>query len=236
MKAIRLHAPGVDGLRYETIETPPLLAGEVLIEVHAAAITRDELEWPLDRLPAIPSYELSGVVAATDDVAEVSVGDRCTRLPGLTATGLRPSTPPLQLRSWRRNRRRSATWRAPPSHCRRSAPGRGSSSTVVSQPARGCSSTERWAVSDSSRRSSGAGGAPTSSRPRRRMRSRLHMRLERTKLSTAAADSSTISSKRSISSSTRSAASSSCARPRCSRRAVASSRSPRSRRGKGRTS
>jgi NADPH:quinone reductase-like Zn-dependent oxidoreductase len=44
--------------------------------VHAAAITRDELEWPLDRLPAIPSYELSGVVvavAADDDT--VSVGD-----------------------------------------------------------------------------------------------------------------------------------------------------------------
>jgi NADPH:quinone reductase-like Zn-dependent oxidoreductase len=75
MKAIRLHAPGVDGLRHETIETPPLRAGEVLVEVHAAAITRGELEWPLDRLPAVPSYELSGVVADADDVAEVSVGD-----------------------------------------------------------------------------------------------------------------------------------------------------------------
>lgn len=75
MKAVRLHAPGVDGLRYETIETPLLRAGEVLVEVHAAAITRDELEWPLDRLPAIPSYELSGVVAAANDVAEVVVGD-----------------------------------------------------------------------------------------------------------------------------------------------------------------
>jgi NADPH:quinone reductase-like Zn-dependent oxidoreductase len=75
MKAIRLHAPGVDGLRYETIETPPLRAGEVVVEVHAAAITRDELEWPLDRLPAVPSYELSGVVAVADDVAEVAVGD-----------------------------------------------------------------------------------------------------------------------------------------------------------------
>jgi NADPH:quinone reductase-like Zn-dependent oxidoreductase len=75
MKAIRLHAPGVDGLRFETIETPALRAGEVLVEVHAAAITRDELEWPLDRLPAVPSYELSGVVAVAGDVAEFSVGD-----------------------------------------------------------------------------------------------------------------------------------------------------------------
>ena len=56
MKAIRLYAPGIDGLRHETMETPALRAGEV----HAAAITRDELEWSLDRLPAVPSYELSG--------------------------------------------------------------------------------------------------------------------------------------------------------------------------------
>jgi NADPH:quinone reductase-like Zn-dependent oxidoreductase len=76
MSAIRLHAPGVDGLRYEAIETPSLRLGEALVEVHAVAITRDELEWPLDRLPAVPSYELSGVVAAVaDDVVTVSAGD-----------------------------------------------------------------------------------------------------------------------------------------------------------------
>ncbi|HEX6024207.1 MAG TPA: NADP-dependent oxidoreductase [Solirubrobacter sp.] len=76
MEAIRLTAPGVEGLRLETVDTPSLGAGEALVEVHAAAITRDELEWPLDRLPAVPSYELSGVVAAVaDDVGTVSVGD-----------------------------------------------------------------------------------------------------------------------------------------------------------------
>ena len=75
MEAVRLHAPGVVGLRRDTIATPSLQLGEALVEVHAAAITRDELEWPLDRLPAVPSYELSGVVAAVaDDVAAVSVG------------------------------------------------------------------------------------------------------------------------------------------------------------------
>jgi NADPH:quinone reductase-like Zn-dependent oxidoreductase len=37
------------------------------VRVHAAAITRDELEWPIDRLPAIPSYELSGVVVDSGD-------------------------------------------------------------------------------------------------------------------------------------------------------------------------
>jgi NADPH:quinone reductase-like Zn-dependent oxidoreductase len=76
MSAIRLHGRGVDGLRYEVIETPSLRLGEALINVHAAAITRNELQWPLDRLPAIPSYELSGVVAAVaDDVVTVSAGD-----------------------------------------------------------------------------------------------------------------------------------------------------------------
>jgi NADPH:quinone reductase-like Zn-dependent oxidoreductase len=76
MEAIRLHAPGLDGLRHETIETPSPQLGEALVEVNAAAITRGELEWPLDRLPAVPSYELSGVVAAVaDDVDAVSVGD-----------------------------------------------------------------------------------------------------------------------------------------------------------------
>src|SRR5918992_1224763 len=62
IEAIRLHAPGVKGLRRETIETPSASGGEALVQVHAAAITRGELEWPVDRLPAIPSYELSGVV------------------------------------------------------------------------------------------------------------------------------------------------------------------------------
>jgi NADPH:quinone reductase-like Zn-dependent oxidoreductase len=46
------------------------------VRVHAAAITRDELDWPADRLPATPSYELSGVVAAVGpDVDDVAVGD-----------------------------------------------------------------------------------------------------------------------------------------------------------------
>ena len=44
--------------------------------MHAAAITRDELEWPVDRLPAIPSYELSGVVEEVGPgVAGVAAGD-----------------------------------------------------------------------------------------------------------------------------------------------------------------
>jgi NADPH:quinone reductase-like Zn-dependent oxidoreductase len=62
--AVRLHD---DGLRVEEIETPSPDRGEVLVRVHAAAITRDELEWPVDRLPATPSYELSGVVVGSGE-------------------------------------------------------------------------------------------------------------------------------------------------------------------------
>jgi NADPH:quinone reductase-like Zn-dependent oxidoreductase len=64
MRALRLHD---DGLWLEETETPTPGDGEVLVRVHAAAITRDELEWPTDRLPAIPSYELSGVVVETGE-------------------------------------------------------------------------------------------------------------------------------------------------------------------------
>jgi len=64
--AARLHR---DGLSVEEIETPSPGPGEVLVRVSAAAITRGELEWPADRLPATPSYELSGV--AVDSGEEV---------------------------------------------------------------------------------------------------------------------------------------------------------------------
>jgi NADPH:quinone reductase-like Zn-dependent oxidoreductase len=77
MNAIRLHPPGgLDRLVHERIDTPSPGPGETLVHVHAAAITRNELDWPADRLPAIPSYELSGVVAATaPDVDDLTVGD-----------------------------------------------------------------------------------------------------------------------------------------------------------------
>jgi NADPH:quinone reductase-like Zn-dependent oxidoreductase len=68
MRAIRLYSPGgIEDLQLEEIEAPRLRPGQVLVRVHAAAITRGELEWPIDRLPAIPSYELSGVVVEDND-------------------------------------------------------------------------------------------------------------------------------------------------------------------------
>src|SRR5438445_13220518 len=65
MNAIQLLAPGgPEKLVFEEVQTPRPQSGEALVRVHAAAITRDELTWPVDRLPAIPSYELSGVVSS----------------------------------------------------------------------------------------------------------------------------------------------------------------------------
>ena len=79
MRAIRLHPPaGIENLRLEEVEVPQPRPGDVLVRVHAAAITRGELEWPIDRLPAVPSYELSGVVA--EDTDEFSAGEEVTAL------------------------------------------------------------------------------------------------------------------------------------------------------------
>lgn len=65
-------------LQLRTITTPVPAADEVLVEVHAAAITFAELSWELtwSRSPVVPSHELSGVVVATGDtVTEWSPGD-----------------------------------------------------------------------------------------------------------------------------------------------------------------
>jgi len=72
MKALRLHVGAKTaadgwGLELDDVPVPRVQSGEVLVRVHAAAITRDELEWPLDRLPAVPSYELSGVIVDTGE-------------------------------------------------------------------------------------------------------------------------------------------------------------------------
>lgn len=67
MKAIRLRSPGIDGLSVDDVPAPVPAGDDVLVRVYAAALTRDELDWPVDRLPAIPSYELSGAVEATGE-------------------------------------------------------------------------------------------------------------------------------------------------------------------------
>jgi NADPH:quinone reductase-like Zn-dependent oxidoreductase len=77
MRVVRLRAPGgPEQLAVEKADRPRPGPVEALVRVHAAAITRGELEWPIDRLPAIPSYELSGVVEEVGArVTGVAAGD-----------------------------------------------------------------------------------------------------------------------------------------------------------------
>jgi NADPH:quinone reductase-like Zn-dependent oxidoreductase len=78
MRVVRLRAPGgPDQLAVEETERPRPGPGEALVRVNAAAMTRGELEWPVDRLPAIPCYELCGVIEeAGAGVAGVAAGEK----------------------------------------------------------------------------------------------------------------------------------------------------------------
>ena len=74
MRAVRLYP---EGLVLEVVARPEPGPGEVLVRVHAAAITRDELTWPTDRLPATPSHELAGLVeASSEEVIALTPFDR----------------------------------------------------------------------------------------------------------------------------------------------------------------
>lgn len=89
MNAVRLHSDsGPAGLVYEQVETPRPQAGQALVRVQAAAITRDELTWPVKRLPAIPSYEFSGVIAALGSAEKnLAVGDEVYALSAFDRDG-----------------------------------------------------------------------------------------------------------------------------------------------------
>jgi NADPH:quinone reductase-like Zn-dependent oxidoreductase len=89
MFAVRLvSARGVDGLVLEQVPIPRPGSDEALVRVHAAAITRGELDWPVDRLPAIPSYEMSGVIAAVgSNVLDLHIGDAVWALTGFDRDG-----------------------------------------------------------------------------------------------------------------------------------------------------
>jgi NADPH:quinone reductase-like Zn-dependent oxidoreductase len=85
MMALRAHRRGgPETLRYETAPRPVPAAGEVLVAVHAAAITFAELGWDAtwtrdgrDRTPTIPGHEVAGTVtAAGAGVTVPAVGDR----------------------------------------------------------------------------------------------------------------------------------------------------------------
>ncbi len=85
MKAARIHMRGgPEALVYEDAPVPRLGKGEVLVKVHAAAITPTEFTWNSTfstsdgkpRLPIVPSFEVSGTVEEVDhDVTDLSEGE-----------------------------------------------------------------------------------------------------------------------------------------------------------------
>ena len=86
MSAVRLLTDtGPAGISVDQVDVPGPGRGDALVAVHAAALTRDELTWPVDRLPAVPSYELSGVVAAVG-----RAWTRSGRRRGVRADAVRP--------------------------------------------------------------------------------------------------------------------------------------------------
>jgi len=95
MKAVRLHARGgPEGLVYEDAPQPRPAKEDALVRVHAAAITPTEFTWSAtrttadgrDRLPVVPSHEVSGVVdTASPAASEAAVGETVY---GLLTSGL----------------------------------------------------------------------------------------------------------------------------------------------------
>jgi NADPH:quinone reductase-like Zn-dependent oxidoreductase len=84
MTALRAHRRGgPEVLVVERAPVPVPAPGEVLIAVHAAAITFDELTWEetwtrggADRTPVIPSHEVSGVISEIGSgVVDFTAGD-----------------------------------------------------------------------------------------------------------------------------------------------------------------
>ena len=85
MKAIRLHARGgPEAFVYEEAPQSHPEEGEVLVRVHAAAVTPTELSWvptwtrPTGDprpLPVIPGHEFSGEIAGLGDGADCATGE-----------------------------------------------------------------------------------------------------------------------------------------------------------------
>ncbi len=96
MRALRARRRGgPEVLAVEPAPVPVPAGGEVLVAVHAAAITFDELTWEetwtrdgVSRTPVIPSHEVSGVVAEiSSGVTDFKPGDEVYGLIGFDRDG-----------------------------------------------------------------------------------------------------------------------------------------------------
>jgi NADPH:quinone reductase-like Zn-dependent oxidoreductase len=91
MKAVRLQAQGgSEWIACEEVPRPRPAAGQVLVRVHAAAITPSEYTWlgPDQRFPVILGHEFSGVVTELGpEAAGVATGEAVYGLPAFARDG-----------------------------------------------------------------------------------------------------------------------------------------------------
>ena len=133
MSAMRASSPDPASLTRETVPVPDPGPGELLVEVHATAVTAGELTWP-ESWPAIPCHDLSGVVAATGSgVTSWRPGDEVYGLIGFDRPGAAAEYVTAPAATWRPSSPVSAMSRPPPFPWVRSRPGRPCTTT------RGCS-------------------------------------------------------------------------------------------------
>jgi NADPH:quinone reductase-like Zn-dependent oxidoreductase len=87
MHAVRAHGADPSELRYEPVPRPVPGVGEVLVAVHATAVTAGELSWS-DEWPLIPAHDMSGVVVELGPQATgLAVGDEVYALIGFDRPG-----------------------------------------------------------------------------------------------------------------------------------------------------
>jgi NADPH:quinone reductase-like Zn-dependent oxidoreductase len=87
MHAVLAHGSDPTTLTYDTLPRPRPGPGEVLVAVHATAVTAGELTWP-ETWPFIPAHDVSGVAADTGEgVTDIHLGDEVYGLIGFDRPG-----------------------------------------------------------------------------------------------------------------------------------------------------
>ena len=147
MTALRAHRRGgPEALVVETAPTPVPAVDEVLIAVHAAAITFDELTWEetwtrdgVSRVPVIPSHEISGTVVEKCSSAEYfDAGDDVYGLVRFDRDGGAADYVAVPAQDWPPSRAASRTPSPPRCHSRDSPHGKPSSTTPMSSTGSAC--------------------------------------------------------------------------------------------------
>src|SRR6201996_7553022 len=129
MKAIVATNQAAGKAEVKLVELPQPQAGinDVVVRIHAAGFTGDELAWPStwtdrvgrDRTPSIPGHELAGVVTALGyGTTGLSIGQRVFGLTDWYRDGTLAEYVAVEARNLARCRATLTLRRARPSRCR----------------------------------------------------------------------------------------------------------------------